>query len=131
MTTIRRATRQDADACVAVLASLPDYFTPDTHAELRAALEEHPCWVALDGETVTGFVLAESRYPSSAEIPFAAVVPEQHRRGIGARLVAHALEHLRAQGVALVEVKTLDESSGYEPYVATRAFWERMGFVQV
>jgi hypothetical protein len=28
-------------------------------------------------------------------------------------------------------VKTLDSSAGYEPYVATRAFWERHGFVQV
>jgi hypothetical protein len=31
----------------------------------------------------------------------------------------------------MVEVKTLDASSGYEPYVATRAFWERRGFVQI
>jgi hypothetical protein len=33
--------------------------------------------------------------------------------------------------VTMVEVKTLDASSGYEPYVATRAFWEARGFVQV
>jgi hypothetical protein len=38
---------------------------------------------------------------------------------------------LAASGVLVVEVKTLDESAGYEPYVATRAFWEARGFVQV
>jgi hypothetical protein len=30
-----------------------------------------------------------------------------------------------------VEAKTLDRSSGYRPYEATRAFWERNGFVHV
>jgi hypothetical protein len=34
-------------------------------------------------------------------------------------------------GLAVVEVKTLDASSSYEPYVATRAFWSAMGFVQI
>ena len=29
------------------------------------------------------------------------------------------------------EAKTLDSSSGYRPYEATRAFWERNGFVHV
>jgi hypothetical protein len=28
-------------------------------------------------------------------------------------------------------VKTLDANAGYAPYEATRAFWERCGFVQV
>jgi len=42
-----------------------------------------------------------------------------------------AVELLADAGVAVVEVKTLDASAGYEPYVATRAFWERRGFVQV
>jgi hypothetical protein len=31
----------------------------------------------------------------------------------------------------VVEVKTLDASAGYPPYEATRAFWERGGFVLV
>jgi hypothetical protein len=38
---------------------------------------------------------------------------------------------LAASGVLVVEVKTLDESAGYEPYVAARAFGEARGFVQV
>jgi hypothetical protein len=38
---------------------------------------------------------------------------------------------LAGEGVAVVEVKTLDASSDYEPYVATRAFWERSGFHQI
>jgi hypothetical protein len=38
---------------------------------------------------------------------------------------------LRDEGVLLVEAKTLDRSVVYTPYEATRAFWERSGFVQV
>jgi hypothetical protein len=45
--------------------------------------------------------------------------------------VNEALAALSADGVKVVEVKTLDASSGYEPYVATRGFWEARGFRQI
>lgn len=41
------------------------------------------------------------------------------------------LDALAGEGVRLVEVKTLDQAVDYPPYVATRAFWERRGFVQI
>jgi GNAT superfamily N-acetyltransferase len=129
--TIRRATNDDAEGCVAVLGRLPDYFTPGTHDEVRAGLGEHLAWVAVEGRHLVGFILVEVRYPAAAEITFAAVVPQQWRGGIGARLVEEAIASLRATGVVAVEVKTLDGSTGYEPYVATRAFWEHQGFVQI
>ena len=75
-----------------------------------------------------GFVLVEQRFPAAAEITYAAVLPARRGNGIGTALVEAALTGL---DVAYVEVKTLDASAGYEPYVATRAFWERRGFVQV
>ena len=46
-------------------------------------------------------------------------------------LLDHLLGDLAAEGVSLVEAKTLDRSAGYRPYEAARAFWERRGFVQV
>jgi GNAT superfamily N-acetyltransferase len=57
--------------------------------------------------------------------------PEDAQAGVGTRLVRRALADLAGDGVALVEVKTLDASAGYEPYEATRAFWERRGFRQI
>jgi len=128
---IRRATRQDADACVEILARLPDYFTAETHGQIRAGISEHLVWVALDADSIEGLVFVERRYPTAAEIVIAAVTPARQGTGIGTQLVDHALDHLRSEGVVLVEAKTLDASAGYEPYVATRAFWERRGFVQV
>jgi GNAT superfamily N-acetyltransferase len=128
---LRRATQDDADACVGIVASLPDYFNSETHDEVRAGINEHLVWVAVRSDSIAGFVLVEHRYPTAAEITIVAVVPEQQGTGIGTRLVDEALSYLHQQGVLLVEAKTLDAAVGYEPYIATRAFWERRGFVQV
>ena len=80
---------------------------------------------------MVGFVLAEARYAETAEITFAAVTPDRRGSGIGTALVTRALADLSNTGVAVVEVKRLDATAGYEPYVATRAFWERRGFRQI
>jgi GNAT superfamily N-acetyltransferase len=127
---VRPPTPDDADACVEILVRSPDFFTPDTHEKARHGIAEHRAWVAAD-DAVRGFVIAEVRYPAAAEITFAAVVPVHRNEGIGTQLVERALADLAETGVELVEVKTLDASAGYEPYVATRAFWERRGFVQI
>jgi GNAT superfamily N-acetyltransferase len=60
-----------------------------------------------------------------------AVDAARRGHGHGTRLLGHVLDDLAAAGVSVVEAKTLDASSGYQPYEATRAFWERNGFVQV
>jgi GNAT superfamily N-acetyltransferase len=52
-------------------------------------------------------------------------------RGHGTTLLGHVLDRLASAGISVVEVKTLDRSSGYLPYEATRAFWERNGFIHV
>ena len=129
---VRAAGADDTEACVAVVASLPDYFTASTHDEVRHDLPMSPAWVAQDDDGgVIGFVLAPTRFSRAAEITFAAVVPHRRDQGVGTALVEHALAALAADGVVMVEVKTLDASADYEPYVATRAFWERCGFVQI
>ncbi|HEX8929856.1 MAG TPA: GNAT family N-acetyltransferase, partial [Actinomycetota bacterium] len=83
------------------------------------------------GDEVVGFVLVERRHPTAAEITYAAVLRERQGGGVGTALVDTAIAALAADGVVLVEVKTLDASAGYEPYEATRAFWERRGFRQI
>ena len=96
---------------------MPDFFTPSTHEDVRRDLPGSPAWVAVERDRLLGFVLARRRFSSAAEITFAAVIP--------------SWRDLAASGLQVVQVKTLDASAGYEPYLATRAFWERRGFVQV
>src|SRR5207248_6511854 len=103
---IRAALPDDVDACVAVVASLPDYFTPSTHDDVRRDLPAGPGWVAEDDGVVIGFVLAPRRFSRAAEITFGAVRPERRKQGVGRALVVHALAALAESGVAMVEVQT-------------------------
>jgi ribosomal protein S18 acetylase RimI-like enzyme len=128
---VRRGRADDAEACLAIVEALPHYFTASTHDEVRRDIRSHPSWIAVEDDEIIGFVLAPRRFTAGAEITFAAVVPSRRDNGIGTALVERCLADLAAGGVSMVEVKTLDATSGYEPYVATRAFWERRGFVQI
>jgi GNAT superfamily N-acetyltransferase len=116
---------------VAIVAGLPDYFTDDVPAKVRADLSDHGGWVIDDAGRPGGFVIVERRDVRAAEILWAAVDADRRRRGLGTRLVDHALDELGADGVQIVEVKTLDPSAGYAPYDATRAFWLARGFIQL
>lgn len=128
---IRRAEADDVEACVDVLATLPDFFTPSTHDEARRDLPQNPAWVAVEDGHVFGFVLVLRRFSEAAEITFAAVEPSRQKRGIGTALVERCVAELAQLGVSMVEVKTLDATADYPPYVATRGFWEGRGFVQI
>src|SRR5438094_694803 len=122
---IRSADAGDVDMCVRIVDELPEFFTDDVPAKVRAELREHDGWVAVEAGAVLGFCLVRRRFPATAEITWMAVA--RRNAGIGTRLVGHVLEALHRAGVELVEVKTLDQSAGYQPYTATRAFWERRG----
>jgi ribosomal protein S18 acetylase RimI-like enzyme len=128
---VRAATADDAAGCVAVAAALPEYFMAESYDEISRAVTADRAWVATQTGDVLGFVVTQQRFPQAAEITFAAVVPERRHGGLGTILVAHALDALAADGVTVVEVKTLDASAGYEPYVATHAFWAKLGFRQI
>jgi GNAT superfamily N-acetyltransferase len=128
---VRSAHPSDADGCVNVLALLPEYFTASTHDEVRRGISDHMALVADVDGTVVGFILIERRHRRSAEVSYIAVHPAYRNQGIGSLVLAAAVDGLRADGVVLVEAKTLDATAGYKPYVSTRAFWEGRGFVQI
>jgi len=85
----------------------------------------------VDDDVVVGFAVVDRRSPSAVELLWAAVVAGRRGGGIGTVLVEHVLRALAADDVRVVEVKTLDRSSSYPAYEATRHFWERRGFVQI
>jgi GNAT superfamily N-acetyltransferase len=121
----------DLQACIDIVRGLPDFFTPDTFDRIRTDFGRHRCWAAADDGALLGFAVVDRRSPTTAEILWAAVRRDRRGSGIGTLLVEHVLDVLAADGVVLVEAKTLDRSADYAPYEATRAFWERRGFVQV
>ncbi|HEY7489243.1 MAG TPA: GNAT family N-acetyltransferase [Streptosporangiaceae bacterium] len=128
---VRRFESGDVPAVVAIVQGLPDYFTDDVPAKVERDAASHEAWVIIDAGTVAGFAVVARKSPGGAEILWFAVEAARRGRGHGTRLLGHVLDHLAAAGISVVEAKTLDRSSGYRPYVATRAFWERNGFIHI
>ena len=131
MPAVRPFQAGDAPAAVAIIRGLPDYFTDDVPAKVERDAASHQAWVITDSGTVAGFLVAARKSAGGAEILWIAVDAARRGRGHGTSLLSHVLDHLATAGISVVEAKTLDQSSGYQPYEATRAFWERNGFVYV
>jgi GNAT superfamily N-acetyltransferase len=131
MASVRVAAAQDAVVCAEIVVGLEDFFTDDVPDKVQSDLREHGGWVIDDVDDVVGFVIVERRGTrGAAEILWAAVTADRRGGGLGSLLIDHALDELSADGVQIVEVKTLDSSADYAPYDATRAFWLARGFVQ-
>jgi ribosomal protein S18 acetylase RimI-like enzyme len=131
MLAVRQLAAGDIPAVTAIVCGLPDYFTRDVPGQVERDAAAHDAWVLTDVGEIAGFAVAARRPPDGAEILWIAVDPARRGRGLGTMLLECVLEDPAADGVSVVEVKTLDRSVGYLPYEATRAFWERRGFVQV
>jgi GNAT superfamily N-acetyltransferase len=129
--TVRRLAAGDLAAIRHIVGSLPDYFTSDVPDKAGQDATDHDGWVITESGTVAGFAVLARRSPGGAEILWMAVDPARRGRGFGTALLQHMLAELAADGISVVEVKTLDRSADYQPYEATRAFWERRGFVYV
>jgi GNAT superfamily N-acetyltransferase len=131
MLTARRLTAGDVPAIAVIVRGLPEYFTSDVPGKVEADAVSHDGWVLTDSGEIAGFAVAARKSAGGAEILWMAVDAARRGRGDGTVLLNRVLDDLAADGVSVVEAKTLDRSAGYLPYAATRAFWERRGFVQV
>jgi GNAT superfamily N-acetyltransferase len=128
---IRPFQPEDLPRLLNIVGRLSDYFTSDVPEKVTEGLRANAAWVILGDDGPIGFSIVERRSDSAAEILWMAVDPVHRGSGVGSQLLSSVIDCLRADGVCLVEVKTLDETSGYEPYVSTRAFWQNRGFVQI
>jgi [ribosomal protein S18]-alanine N-acetyltransferase len=79
------------------------------------------CLLAEDGETIAGFILAESN-PPLAHIITLDVAAKYRRAGVGSKLLAEMEKHLRFKEVHAVLLETaVDNESGI-------AFWQHHGY---
>lgn len=131
MSAVRRLAAGEAPALAAIVRGLPEYFTDDVPGKVERDAAIHDAWVVTDSGTIAGFAVVARKSSGGAEILWIAIDAARRGRGHGTRLLGHVMDHLAADGVSVVEVKTLDSSAGYAPYEATRVFYERNGFVQV
>ena len=61
MASVRAATAQDADTCVAIVVGLSDFFTDDVPDKVRSDLRDHGGWVIDDAGGVVGFAIVQRR----------------------------------------------------------------------
>ena len=129
---------QDPDAVDRLLRSLPDWFGIESaiveYVEMARELPTYLAWPsaapqAREGKRApVGVLLAARHFPGAAEIYLMAVEPATHRRGVGRGLVEALEADLIADGVELLQVKTLGPSRPDAGYDQTRQFYAAMGF---
>ena len=130
---IRALNAADADACDAVIASLPYHFGDEGgRAECAEAVRTQRGLVAAtDDGVVVGFITWVIPDGLAAELTWLAVEQGHRRAGIGGRLVDALVAELPA-GTRYLAVTTLAEESEPDPppdgYQTTRRFYRRHGF---
>jgi GNAT superfamily N-acetyltransferase len=128
---VRSFEEKDLPTIRDIIQRLDAYFTPDVPEKIGDDIKAHSAWVLVEGDRVIGVSVVDRRSVDVAEILWMAIDLDWRGRGAGTQLLSFVTDMLTADDVAVIEVKTLDRSSDYEPYVATRAFWEGRGFVQI
>lgn len=131
---IRQLASRDADACDAVVASLPYHFgIEEGRRECAAAVRSQRGLVADDDGQVAGFLTVEPRFDECLEVTWMAVHAGRRRRGVGRMLMDRLATDARSEGRRYLLVLTVSPTDGPDEipdgYQATRAFYRANDFV--
>jgi GNAT superfamily N-acetyltransferase len=117
------------DTCRNILETLPSWFgIPASVENYVAVADRSPTVIASLESREVGLLTLVRHSPYAAEVYVMGVLPDFHRQGIGQALLQHAEGMLAADGVELLQVKTLSPSEPDAGYENTRAFYVRCGF---
>lgn len=114
---------------------LSDLLTPDWRTEQRRAArsllldDQHDVTVAIDDGTVAGFVAyrLEADERQTGIVEMLGVDPSRQGRGVGRRLLRHAVDDLVEAGARVVMVETGGDSG----HLAARTLYASAGFTQL
>ncbi|ACM29552.1 GNAT family N-acetyltransferase [Agrobacterium sp. SHOUNA12C] len=125
-------TSDKGNICREIMSELTEWFSePDVIETCAEAIESLPMFGCVDNNRIAGFVAMRSHPPDAMEILVIATRRAYHRSGVGKRLLAAAEDCARSAGCKILTVKTLAPRGKDEPqYDATRAFYDRNGFIR-
>jgi GNAT superfamily N-acetyltransferase len=135
VSSIRPLERADAEACDAIVASLPYHFgDPEGRRACARAVRAGPGLVAVGDAGVVGFLTWRAWYERAVELTWMAVHADHRRAGVGGGLVEALAAELAGHSRYLL-VTTLaassDEPGVADGYAGTRRFYRRHGFEPV
>jgi len=103
----------------------PDWRVSQSKAvEDACTAADAQAWVAIDGDSIVGFVAAKLHSAVLGEIYMVAVDPDYQRRGIGTGLAESALSWMKAAGISTAMVET----GGDPGHAPARRTYEHLGF---
>jgi len=115
--------------CEAILRSLPYWFGIEESLRMYARDSSRMPTFAVELEArLAGFVSLRQHFEQSWEVHCIAIAAQARGRGLGTRLLRHAENWLKAQGVRFLQVKTIAATKADEHYAETRAFYLARGY---
>jgi len=121
---------EDITLCLQIARDLPEWFNEAGLRAMERDLGEERTFVAVEGEEILGFVTVKPLNERTLEILWMAVRRELRGNGIGTEMLEFVEGWAKERGFEVLVVKTSGDLS-YEPYNATRRFYERNGFVRI
>lgn len=103
----------------------PEFGEAWTEAQCAGVLGMPGCWllIARDGDRPSGFAMLRSTL-DEAELLLIAVRPADRRRGVGAALLAEAIQSARASDIGILHLEVRDGNPAL-------ALYRGAGFIQV
>ena len=115
--------------CEPILRALPEWFAIERSiVRYLEDIDAMPTVLARVDDEIAGFLTIRRHNEYSAEVHVMAVRQENHRNGLGRKMLQEAEEFLRREGVEYLQVKTLGPSRPDEHYAKTHLFYLAMGF---
>jgi GNAT superfamily N-acetyltransferase len=136
---VRPLTVEDAPTCDQIILTLPRHFGYESGRQACVqAVRTSGGWVAVSDGRIVGFLTVQPHGTTTVEITWMAVQADLRGQGIGRRLIERLRQETQAQGYRLLLVATLapsyegdTEGPAEEGYAATRAFYHKVGFLDV
>ncbi|MCC6233645.1 MAG: GNAT family N-acetyltransferase [Verrucomicrobiales bacterium] len=117
---------QNVESALGLLADHDWRWRKARHLDEDAALHPAGLFVAEAGDRIVGYISTRiDREAGKGRIPNLAVAAELRGRGLGRRLIEHALDYFRTEGLAYAMIETMAQNEiGQHLYPAC-------GFVEV
>ncbi|OFT20101.1 GNAT family acetyltransferase [Dermabacter sp. HMSC08H10] len=126
-----RIDTQLPDDVARLLATVPEWFgLEEANQEYIDAARHMETWSVRDEHgRIIGVTLVDRDFPISADIHLMVVDRAWHGQGVGSAMLRAVASASRADGVRLLQVKTLGPSHPDAGYARTRHFYEKCGFL--